>query len=244
MRPGGKFARMKRVLAASVVLGLLLSAARGMAQSAPPLEPPPPPAYPYVPAVGPAPPFATVTSTIGAHQHDGLFVRGHFGIGVTSLSSTRNGAKTTLSGGGVAVGGAIGGVVARNLILYGAFFGTDVADPNLDIAGTSTVTDVTGVGFGGFGPGVAYYFEPSNLYVSGTLGLSAFHASDAAGLRRDSSKAGLALELSAGKEWWVSHDWGLGLAAEVIFASMRDQDDPSITWSAGALSVVFSATYN
>jgi hypothetical protein len=239
---------MKAVLTPWVALCLVGVAAPAVAQTAPPpaAPVPPPPPYFYTPAppYAPAAPAATVTSTGGFHLHDGFFARGHFGIGVTSLSSTRNNVKTTLSGGGVAIGGAVGGVIARNLILYGAFFGTDVGNPNMEVAGTSTAANVGDVGFGGFGPGIAYYFEPINLYLSGTLGLSAFHASDTAGARWDSSKTGLALELSAGKEWWVSHDWGLGLAAELIFASMKDQDDPALTWSVGALSLVFSATYN
>jgi hypothetical protein len=232
---------VKTILVSSVALWMVGVEGPAMAQMAAP--PAYAPAYSYAPAP-PYAPAATVTSTVGYHLHDGFFARGHFGIGVTSVSSSRNGVKTTLSGGGVAIGGAVGGVVGRNLILYGAFFGTDVGNPDMQVAGTSTPTDVADVGVGGFGPGVAYYFEPLNLYVSGTLALSAFHASDGAGIRRDSSKAGLALELSAGKEWWVSHDWGLGLAAELIFASMKDQDDPTVTWSVGALSLVFSATYN
>ncbi|HXJ19487.1 MAG TPA: hypothetical protein VMT03_04570 [Polyangia bacterium] len=241
---------MKPVLAGSAMVCLLALGATGRADEAAPtaqVPSPPPPAAPGPPPPAfymPAPPYATVASTAGYHLHDGLFVRGRFGIGVTSLSATFSGAKTTLSGGGVALGGAIGGVIARNLILYGAFFATDVSNPNMDIAGASTATNVSEVGFGGFGPGVAYYFEPINLYLSGTLGLSAFHASDPAGARLDSSKTGLALELSVGKEWWASHDWGLGLAAELIFASMKDQDMPDVTWSVGAFSVVFSATYN
>jgi hypothetical protein len=251
---------MKPVLAASAMLCLLTAGAGAGAQTVAPVAPAPaepvltPPAPPPPPAPAPAtsspPPYyyvpaATLTAPgAGFHQHDGFFARGHFGIGVTSLSATRAGVKNTLSGGALALGGAVGGVVARNLILYGAFFVTDVGNPNLDVGGTSTATDVTDVSFGGFGPGVAYYFEPINLYLSGTLGLSAFQASDSAGVRRDSSKTGLALELSVGKEWWASHDWGLGLAAQLLFASVKDQDDPSMTWSIGSLSLLFSATYN
>jgi hypothetical protein len=206
----------------------------------------PPPGYGAAPAYAPAAaaPVAAVASTAGFHQHDGFFARGHFGIGATSLSSSRGGVKTTLSGGGVAMGGAVGGVVAHDLILYGAFFATDVGNPNLEVGGTSTPTNVGEIGFGGFGPGVAYYFEPLNLYLSGTLGLCAFHVRDGSGDRLGSSKTGLAFELAVGKEWWVSHDWGLGIAADVVGGSMKDQDDPTLTWSAGALSLLFSATYN
>lgn len=210
---------------------------------APPAYGGPPPAYYPAPPASP-PPVATVASTVGFHQHDGFFARGQFGIGAASLSSARGGVKTTLSGGGVAMGGAVGGVVAHNLVLYGAFFATDVGNPNLEVGGTSMPTGVGEIGFGGFGPGVAYYFEPLNLYLSGTLGLCAFHVRDGSGDRLGSSKTGLAFDLSVGKEWWVSHDWGLGIAADLLGGSMKDQDDPTLTWSVGALSLLFSATYN
>jgi len=256
MRSDRKSAPMRVSLLLTLGLSLVMDARAARAQdgapvpayAAPPVYAVPPsygaaPAYYPPPAAGPAP-VATVASTVGFHQHDGFFARGHFGIGATSLSASRGGVKTTLSGGGVALGGAIGGVVAHNLVLYGAFFATDVGDPNLEVGGTSMPTSVGEIGFGGFGPGVAYYFEPLNLYLSGTLGLCAFHVRDGNGERLDSSKTGLAFELMVGKEWWVSHDWGLGIAGELIGGSMKDQDDPTLTWSVGSVSLLFSATYN
>src|SRR5665811_847103 len=65
----------------------------------------------------------------------------------------------------------------------------------------------------GIGPGIAYYFGPINLYLSGTLALSRFWTYDGNGSRLDTSKIGLSFELQVGKEWWVSRDWGLGIAA-------------------------------
>ncbi len=242
--------RAMRVRRLTLGLSLLMVAGAARAQEAapPPATDAPPPGYfappPYYSAAPVAGPAATVASTAGFHQHDGFFARGHFGIGATSLSFSQNGVKTTLSGGGVAVGGAVGGVVARNLILYAAFFATDVSNPNQDVGGTSVVSDVGEISFGGFGPGVAYYFEPLNLYVSGSLGLCGLRTREGHTDRVHSSKTGLALELSVGKEWWVSHDWGLGIAGQLIGGSMKDQDDPTLTWSAGALSLLFSATYN
>jgi hypothetical protein len=47
-----------------------------------------------------------------------------------------------------------------------------------------------------------------------------------------------------GKEWWISQNWGFGLAGEFIAASMKDETDPKVTWTASAYSLLFSATYN
>ena len=47
-----------------------------------------------------------------------------------------------------------------------------------------------------------------------------------------------------GKEWWVSRNWGLGIAGGLFTASLKDKNVPGLTWSAGAASLLFSATYN
>ena len=46
-----------------------------------------------------------------------------------------------------------------------------------------------------------------------------------------------------GKEWWVSANWGLGVAGIVHIASMKLPNTDSRA-TADALSLVLSATYN
>ena len=64
------------------------------------------------------------------------------GIAATGFSSTQSGTKTNYAGGGSSTGIAIGGVIAHNLILYGAAFGTSTANPDKQFAGASTVGDL------------------------------------------------------------------------------------------------------
>ncbi len=48
-----------------------------------------------------------------------------------------------------------------------------------------------------------------------------------------------------GKEWWVTDNWGVGVAAELLLSSMKD--DPVVsdaTYSATTFGLLFSATYN
>ena len=195
---------------------------------------PPPPGYPMAP----------VDSMEGFHTHDGFFLRVHVGISATGFSSKQTGVKTNYVGGGVSSGLAIGGVIAHNLILYGAFFGTDTGNPDKQMDGTSVTGDLNEIGVGAFGPGLAYYFERCNLYLSATFGLAAFGANNGSGVRVDSSRSGTAFDFMVGKEWWVSHDWGLGIAGELMAASLKDKNTPGLTWSASGLSILFSATYN
>jgi hypothetical protein len=196
----------------------------------------PPPGYPI--ASAPAEP------TEGFHTHDGFFLQAHVGISATGFSSKQAGVKTNYAGGGISSGLAIGGVIAHNLILYGAFFGTDTANPDKQMDGTSVTSDLGELGVGAFGPGLMYYFERCNLYLSAAFGLAAFGANDGNGVRVDSSRSGAAFDFMVGKEWWVSRDWGLGIAGELMAASLKDKNTPGLTWSASGLSILFSATYN
>jgi hypothetical protein len=180
----------------------------------------------------------------GFHTHDGFYMRVHAGISGTGFASTQAGVKTNYVGGGFSSGIAIGGVIAHNLILYGAFFGTDTTNPDKQVAGASVTSDLGEIGVGAIGPGLAYYFERYNIYLSATFGLAGFNANDVNAFRVDTSKSGTALDFMVGKEWWVSHDWGLGIAGELMAASLKDKNVPGLTWSASGLSVLFSATYN
>jgi hypothetical protein len=180
----------------------------------------------------------------GFHVHDGFFLRAQLGGGVSSLQSTTNGVKTVVGGGGGAFGLAIGGVIAHNLILYGAFFESAAANPDVQVGGTSVASPIGDTDWQGIGPGLAYYYGPLNLYFGGAIVMTRFWMHDQNGNQLDSSKAGLGLDLEVGKEWWVSRDWGLGIALRLAGSSMKDQNDPTLTWSAGAGSVLFSATYN
>ncbi|HVV52961.1 MAG TPA: hypothetical protein VHO06_25090, partial [Polyangia bacterium] len=226
-------------------------------EAAPPVAPAPgypygpPPAYYYRPnRYRPQPYYygypaaPVVESAEGFHTHDGFYTRIHLGIAATSFSSTQAGTKTTYAGGGSSAGIAIGGVVARNLILYGAAFGTSTSDPSKQVAGNDVAGDLGNIGVGAIGPGIAYYFEHLNLYLSATFGLAGFTAANNAGERLNSSGSGTAFELMVGKEWWVSRDWGLGIAGELFGASVKDRETPGLTWSAGSAAILFSATYN
>jgi len=209
---------------------------------------PPPPAY-YRPIRYRAAPYgygapAVVESMEGFHTHDGLYLRFHLGIAGTGFSSTQAGVKTNYAGGGSSTGIAIGGVIAHDLILYGTAFGTSTANPDKQVGGVSKPGDVGSIGVGAIGPGMAYYFEHLNLYLSAAFGLAGFTMNDGNGFRIDTSRSGTALELIVGKEWWVSRDWGLGIAAELMGASLKDKNTPGLSWSAGSGALLFSATYN
>jgi hypothetical protein len=126
--------------------------------------------------------------------------------------------------------------------------GTVAMDPTLEAAGTSQHLGFD-VNLFGIGPGVAYYLEPLNLYFSGTLAFSQVttsRSSSSSGSSNDSTDVtdmGIGGAFMVGKEWWVSHDWGLGVSGLLHLASMKMKYvDTRMT--ATAVSILFSATYN
>jgi hypothetical protein len=46
-----------------------------------------------------------------------------------------------------------------------------------------------------------------------------------------------------GKEWWVSDDWGLGVAAQLLLGSAKDPYSDA-HWTSRGVAVMFSSTYN
>jgi hypothetical protein len=190
----------------------------------------------YLPPTYPPPPAEPV--------HAGFFLRLHFGLGLSSYSSSGgSGSSTQISGSGVSLAVALGGGILPNLALFGTFFETVAGQPST----TTDRTDLIGTGgaaLGGLGLGAVYYVEPLNLYVSGAIAGTAVIIEDAKGKTLDETNGGIGFEGMVGKEWWVSQHWGVGGAVEVIAAtSMKDKNDPSVRWSAEAFNVVFSATY-
>ncbi|HEX3904594.1 MAG TPA: hypothetical protein VH853_17290 [Polyangia bacterium] len=220
--------------------------------------PPPPPAYPppgYAPGYAPPPPGyapgypppqppgfmpAPMEPT-----HDGVYVRMHIGGGFTSISGQNSyGETVTLSGPSVSLGVAVGGGIAPNLALFGNLFVSLISQPDLMENGADLGNGQgnSSAGLVGFGAGLVYYFQPINLYLSGALSAVEMQIDDTNGDMAYESDVGLGFQGMIGKEWWVSPHWGLGLAGELIGASMKDKNDSSITWTGGAFNLVFSAT--
>jgi hypothetical protein len=86
---------------------------------------------------------------------------------------------------------------------------------------------------------------PLNLYLSGTLLLQQVSLSDSndSNSTLNLTNVGLAASLMVGKDWWVSENWGLGAAAQLLLGSAKDRYVDS-NWTTAALALMFSATYN
>jgi hypothetical protein len=227
--------------------------------------PPPPPSCPACPAVPTV--YAAPAERAGRHTHDGLFLRLSAGGGYLGARDERGAGKATFHGGAGSFALALGGAVSDNLIIYGEGLGQQVDTGELKLAydhRRDGSFDVNGsMGLYGGGPGLAYYFMPYNTYVSGTLLFTRLVWSEDDLGEEDSeadneySEPGVGLSLSVGKEWWVSSNWGLGVAARLNYSSNEHASNRPLdrfgdtTQSSGdrrfdtwGISVALSATFN
>ena len=184
-------------------------------------------------AVGGGITYVPSASMAGERDHSGgFFLRLAAGVGVAETKN--DGLPLEFSGSGVELDLAIGGMLAENLALHATIFGWLITDDNADLGGITGTADID---MTALGAGVTYYFMPVNIYLSGSVGIGKL--SDATG-ESDNGPAGM---VSAGKEWWVSNRWGLGVAGVFGFLSLPEAD-VSENWSGWNLALMFSATFN
>lgn len=184
-----------------------------------------------------APSLASASILDRPHTHEGFFLR--LQLGPSSLDISSKEAPVSFGGAGGVFSVAFGGAIVDNLVLYGELVSDTALDPKITVGSQSFGTRDLSVGVLGFGPGIAYYFMPINVYVSGTLlaARAIIQTPDGSA----NSDFGLGARLGVGKEWWVSKSWGLGIAGTATFASMDDLDDKL---SSTAYALLFTATFN
>lgn len=225
-------------LVVSFVCGSAVSAfaqAPDESQPPPPVTAPPPQPNPMV-----MPPPAVAVNPL-AHVHHGFFFRGLIGPGGFRASATIGTDSYEISGGGAGLGLALGGVVAENLIVYGEIFGNTASNPTFTQNGMSQTATNSTAGVGGLGPGIAYYFA-SNFYVGGTVDFAKISIQQN-NQEIAHSDTGLGISVHFGKEWWVSDNWGLGIALQLYGGSIPD-GQANTNWKTAGGCLAFSATYN
>jgi hypothetical protein len=94
------------------------------------------------------------------------------------------------------------------------------------------------------GIGLTNYFPSNNVYITGAVGIakSSFEANG----KTSSTDNGYGINLMLGKEWWVSKDWGLGVAGQLLYTSCPDPVNAGNKpdFKTTAFGILFSATYN
>ena len=180
----------------------------------------------------------------GRHAHDGFYLRWALGLGYASSMETFPNGNGAFSGLGSMGNFGLGWAVSRNLILHLDLASAMILSPKkttvfFGVSDSTTASSPETVF--NLGVGLTYYVMPSNLYLGIAAGASVLGAAD--GFFRPGTGWGVTARV--GKEWWVSDNWGLGLAAQFLFSSVPDVGtDGTYTVITPATGLMFSATYN
>ena len=182
-------------------------------------------------------------SLAAAKPHDGLLLRATPGVSAAAATTTVDETDYSLSGGAGQLGLVAGWAVVPRLIITGELLGHAILGPDLEIDGEvmETEDDEVTWGISYAGLGVTYYFQ-SNVYLAGSGG-ALIMTLDTDDEDEERTELGGAGKLSAGYEWWVGPEFGLGAAVELLAGAVPDGED-DVTWGVATLGLALSATYN
>ena len=192
-----------------------------------------------------APPPAPAGGYSTYNRHFGFFIRPELGFGYFGASASQGGMDVKVSGGGGVFALGIGGAVSENFIVAGQVWDYIASSPTVKVTyGGSTLSGTSdgSAGLVGYGVLLNWYLQPSNLYLAVTPSFTKLVSSD--GTTNSTSEWGFGARLAAGKEWWVSDHWGIGLAASLALSSNKDTGSGAPTWGSAAFGLTCSATYN
>jgi hypothetical protein len=183
------------------------------------------------------------TADAEAYVHDGFFLRIAPGLGWNDTSSDSGGNTQELSGVCGLFNLAIGGAVAQDLIVHLDLSGVNIPDPDFSINGHDQSSYYSSASTSLIGIGMTYYF-PSNFYVTGVVGIA--ESSKEFNGTTIRSDTGFGANVMAGKEWWISANWGIGIAGQFLYTNCPERpvagarpDEESTSFG-----ILFSATYN
>lgn len=181
-------------------------------------------------------------------QHTGFFLSMGLGpvFGPIHMDSNVDGAYD-MSGTGALFDFKIGGAVKENVLLHATLLSSSLVGPKITAAGQSAKTsDKLTMGETLLGAGVTYYLMPSNIFFSGSAGLANFTIDNQETDYKASTERGIGFQLRAGKEWWVSRRWGLGVALTYNRSSVNNEPGNNIQekLNSNRFGILFSATLN
>jgi len=202
--------------------------------TAPPPSMPPPSMPP--PSMPPPPVPLSFLPDPTRHRHLGFYVHADLGGGFLRSSQSPPGPAPPFSGGGVPLSFAMGFAFSEDWIAAGDIW--VCAAPASQFGPDATL------GLTGLGVGITRYFMPANVFVSLSPSLTVLSILDQNSTEVGRTDYGFGAKLAAGKEWWISDHWGIGLAAQFFFGINKDQGTAPPTWTSFGGGLVFSATYN
>lgn len=147
-------------------------------------------------------------------NHSGFYLSLAPGANFTNVKMEDNDGSTTSKGLGAGWDIKIGGTLKENLILHATILMHSVYEPKIYDSSNGlngATADKIDLFEAMVGAGMTYYTY-GNFLLSTSIGLGGFTITDEKKDEDSSSDKGFSFQLKAGKEWWISPRWGIGLA--------------------------------
>lgn len=178
-----------------------------------------------------------------SHAHEGFFARAATGVGYHRSAFDLEGEDLVLQGLAFPTSIAVGYSVLPRWVLQVELFDSTgfklkASPERLELGDERNDAGSTGVGIG-----VTHYFGTGNYYWTASLGLAL--GNYIKGDDTTFTKLGVGAAAGAGKEWWVSDQWGLGASLQLLVNRTTDDvQNGSLEMLSVGLGVLASATYN
>ncbi|MFC1670161.1 hypothetical protein ACFL20_07180 [Spirochaetota bacterium] len=189
--------------------------------------------------------IAAKPSFAQAETHDGFFLRFQTGIGYGHMT------EKDVMGSDLEIYGAsydfyfqLGGALVNNFILHLNLGGSVLMEPEVKWGSeTATATDAELTVYN-YGAGISYYIMPGNMYIS--INGSAMRSKAEGEYGSGYTDWGFGITGVIGKEWWVSENWGLGIAFIAYYGRTKAEEPDMRKYDIDMLnfSIAFSATFN
>jgi len=183
----------------------------------------------------------------GYHQHAGFYLSMSIGPVFGKITDDIKGVGLLeFTGTGAQFDFKIGGAISENLILHATLVSSSIAGPTVKNANLSaTTSNSVSLGEAMIGAGITYYMMPSNIFLSGSLGFGNFTVSDSKNDINTSTKRGVSLQIKAGKEWWISKNWGFGIGLTYGKTNLTNiADGLEEKMDSNRFGILFNTTFN
>lgn len=171
--------------------------------------------------------------------HKGFYLSMALGPAFGTIDAETSLGNLDISGTGIGFDMQIGAALRENLILHGTIGLKSIYGPAINDV---EINDEYSIDEFIMGIGMTHYFS-NNFFITGNVGAGNFSFSD--DNTSISTDDGFSFQLKAGKEWWVSARWGLGVVLEYGTTSLTDTSGGEHDkWNSNRFSVRFIATLN
>ena len=190
-----------------------------------------------------------VTKIPEGRTHTGFYLSMGAGPHFPSISSEiKEVYDYTFTGTGAVFDIKIGGAVKENLILHATLISSSLSGPKVTSGSNSqNASNNLSIGEAMLGGGLTYYIMPQNIFFSGSVGFGGYSLIDNDNNNTSvATDRGFAMQLKAGKEWWVSKRWGLGIAVTYGKTKLTNTPGGSVEelMDSNNFGILFNATLN